>query len=945
MSVNFAELGIRIDSSQAKAAVNDLEKLAETGKKVDKAVSDLANKNAKLSKSMDDGAKAAAANARSISDYVRNLEKVAATNGLTERQTKLYELSLRGANRAQIEAANNALKLNEAYQRSYAVGERLRNGFIATAKVITATVAAVAGATLLLGKSSISALADFNDLSDITGSSVENISALDRVARETGGTFDTVSTSLTKFNQVLSSATGKDDASRVFKALGLSVKELKDLDPAEALRRTAVELSKFADDGNKARAVQELFGKSIKEVGPFLKDLSEKTGLQGIRSAEAAEQADTFNKALSNLKANSEDAARSIIGNFLPALNAIMNAYKNGGLAAAIDEFGERAFSWTSNAQSKRINTLKTEIAGLQSEASAITWDVFGQKGQIAKEIDGKVSELRSLEKSFMAARYGDREIPGRQPDGTPTPIKPTLIVPPKTGGTPTDKSAEQEAKEQTQLELDRIRRASDDTIADYTRAQSILEAKRSASLVEEKAYYAERRGLMEQSNAAQQQGIAKEVERLQQEQLTGKDKIANQRKIEEAQARLTKAQKDGASALQVLSLQETGALKRISDAYDQAKQSAEGYLSTLARSYDREIAGVGQGAKNRDRLNAIGEIDDRLQQRQRELDGELRRKEINEDVHAQNLAVARDTYTKEVELYEKRTARMEELSKSWVHGATEALQNYADEAGNIAKHTEETVGNAFKGLEDQFTNLFTGKKFDAKSLGETIAADVARSFTRENITGPLAKLAKDSMGGDGIGNTIANLLNGGKGAGANAAAGGAAAAAGAQTALASSASLATTALGSLASAASMAASSMGGSSLSGIGGLFSGGGNPGSDPLGALIAMNGWDEGGFTGAGGKYEPAGIVHRGEYVVNAENTRRLGLGFLERLNRRGYSEGGYVSPLMGGSSTSTDNSKSWNPTINIGVDGQVTSKTRSQIAVEVRRELHRAQRNM
>jgi hypothetical protein len=31
--------------------------------------------------------------------------------------------------------------------------------------------------------------------------------------------------------------------------------------------------------------------------------------------------------------------------------------------------------------------------------------------------------------------------------------------------------------------------------------------------------------------------------------------------------------------------------------------------------------------------------------------------------------------------------------------------------------------------------------------------------------------------------------------------------------------------------------------------------------------------EGGYTGHGGKYEPAGIVHRGEFVMDAENTRR------------------------------------------------------------------------
>lgn len=40
--------------------------------------------------------------------------------------------------------------------------------------------------------------------------------------------------------------------------------------------------------------------------------------------------------------------------------------------------------------------------------------------------------------------------------------------------------------------------------------------------------------------------------------------------------------------------------------------------------------------------------------------------------------------------------------------------------------------------------------------------------------------------------------------------------------------------------------------------------------------SLKGYSSGGYTGDGGKYEPAGIVHRGEYVVNASTTKDLGL---------------------------------------------------------------------
>lgn len=53
-----------------------------------------------------------------------------------------------------------------------------------------------------------------------------------------------------------------------------------------------------------------------------------------------------------------------------------------------------------------------------------------------------------------------------------------------------------------------------------------------------------------------------------------------------------------------------------------------------------------------------------------------------------------------------------------------------------------------------------------------------------------------------------------------------------------------------------------------------------------------GFAGGGYTGSGGKYEPAGVVHRGEFVFTKEATSRLGVGNLYSL-MRGYASGGYV----------------------------------------------------
>ncbi|MEN0584449.1 MULTISPECIES: phage tail tape measure protein [unclassified Kosakonia] len=59
-----------------------------------------------------------------------------------------------------------------------------------------------------------------------------------------------------------------------------------------------------------------------------------------------------------------------------------------------------------------------------------------------------------------------------------------------------------------------------------------------------------------------------------------------------------------------------------------------------------------------------------------------------------------------------------------------------------------------------------------------------------------------------------------------------------------------------------------------------------------AVGSFLGFAGGGFTGQGGKYDPAGIVHRGEFVFHQEATKRIGVGNLYRL-MRGYASGGFV----------------------------------------------------
>ncbi len=61
-----------------------------------------------------------------------------------------------------------------------------------------------------------------------------------------------------------------------------------------------------------------------------------------------------------------------------------------------------------------------------------------------------------------------------------------------------------------------------------------------------------------------------------------------------------------------------------------------------------------------------------------------------------------------------------------------------------------------------------------------------------------------------------------------------------------------------------------------------------------------GFAEGGYTGDGGKYDAAGVVHRGEYLMPADVVRRAGIGTMVQIHRhfRGYADGGLVGAAPG-----------------------------------------------
>lgn len=165
-----------------------------------------------------------------------------------------------------------------------------------------------------------------NDAADATGSTIEKMSALDDFARRTGASLQDVTGIVLTLQKSLSKA-GDDDTKGVgaaLKAIGLEAEELRNIDPADALKKVADALARFDDGAGKTRAIQVLL-KDAQTAAPLLKDLAEQQELVGHVSKAQADEVDKLVKSWAQLTASGHSFAVGVGNEVIPAFNDIIN--------------------------------------------------------------------------------------------------------------------------------------------------------------------------------------------------------------------------------------------------------------------------------------------------------------------------------------------------------------------------------------------------------------------------------------------------------------------------------------------------------------------------------------------------------------------------------------------------------------------------------------------
>jgi hypothetical protein len=867
---------------------------------------------------------------------VLTLDLIAKIGGFVSGMTEAERAADKSAKR--IEASIKSIGVT-SYAVGSALGQYLKQGIDTLASAFPAL---------------IDQAAQFQDIAEKTGGSAEGFASLAVSAKVGGASMEELTSASIKLTKNL---TGVDDESKAagaaLKALGIPIADFKKLAPDEQFVRISEALGGFADGAGKTAVATDLLGKSGAQLLPFLKELYNAGGRQKILTDDQIKQADDYADRQAKLRAELGLYASAIATQAIPSLNALGNAAKDllkdfldankgqddlarnlaildwaekaalalGTVAEAAVFVGRtiRAVGGSVEsvyADSKLISALTpTGLAAAALRGDTLT-SLYNERDTKAKEANQRYVDLwnadgtkitTAIKKSFDDQRKvlknnADPEIQrllarSRAGQGAaPTLAYSGAAEKPKKGASddPTKKLLDNDLKA-FQAQADQAKELLGDR-------NKILDLYNAQGLISVKDYYAAQTANLSEATAAQQKALDDQIKAL--EAFKAKapkdtDRADAQGKINELLMKQAKLQREsGMSAVEMGFKQEQAA-----KAYQASLNELNAKILELNGSLGA-AASIRFDAQNEQLKNlatasgdfaSVAQID-----RLREYtvaQADLNAVQAKFSLAQGDLQIAEDRLTMarergsmgEIEgLRASGDARraaivvMDEQLKKLL--ALDAVlrtpeQNQAIERLKLQleglKATVDPLADKFNTmLGDGFGNAFGDFLTGAKSAKEALAdfaTDVTNQITRLVAQELGKKLFKSLLGGSdtgGAGGFLSSLLGGGSGA-----------------------------------------------SLAGLFG--GGGGSAGGDVLGAFIGAKGFSAGGFTGMGAANDAAGIVHRNEYVLDANTTRRIGVGNLDRVKAGGALGGGMV--------------------VNFAVQGKLDRSTQTQAANRLRRE--------
>lgn len=175
--------------------------------------------------------------------------------------------------------------------------------------------------------------------------------------------------------------------------------------------------------------------------------------------------------------------------------------------------------------------------------------------------------------------------------------------------------------------------------------------------------------------------------------------------------------------------------------------------LAARGNALDIDVAGVGMGDREIEHMRAVNEVRQRFAQERLELTRNQndRDRALSAAAFDARMSDLRGFEAREIELVEQGAQRKLSAQNEWSNGARRAMQNYRDEAADIAGQVDGLFTNAFRSMEDSVVAFATTGKASFKDFTTSVLEDMARIASRQassQLLGMLVQAGSAYFGG-----------------------------------------------------------------------------------------------------------------------------------------------------------------------------------------------------
>ncbi|MHC5127145.1 phage tail tape measure protein [Pseudomonas inefficax] len=830
---DIAVLGIRVESGEAVAASEDLDRLAKSGERAEVAVGGVGPQAKASGVSIKDLSASAKSAEQAMDGYARQAQAagmstkayVAALRGVPAQFTDIV-VSLQGGMSPFTVLLQQGGQLKDQFG---GIGPAVRalGGYVAgLVNPFTLAGAAVAGLGVAYYKGSQEA-DEFRKSLILTGNAAgSNVGALADLSRQISTTVGTTGAAADVLVQLASNGKIAGDS---FGAVATAALQMRDA-TGRAVEEIVAEFVKIGKDPvAAARELNEQYNfltASTYAQIQAMKDQGDTVGAAKLLTDTYAQTIDTRTKEITENLGWIEKAWRGVWGAAKGAGDAAMNFGRDKGLAEQLEDAQKTLVDLQSYPVGNPIVDKKRELA--ESTVKALQDQLKSQQS-----IDQAQENYRQRQRDSILSQEtlnGQLRTTASNQDKLAARLKEINELAKKS-------AAGDGGRVYTEAELNQLREAAREQFKDKPgpKGPAYREDAGTKALDQARQQYSvlqQQNGLIgAQVGEMQKLGEAGQaLVRWEQQLADIKDKktlTADQKSLLANQDLITAQLKRNAGLEREMQLRKVATEEAQKLAAFEANLNSQ--LQRASVGLNNNLAGMGLGDQAQQRLQERFSIEQQYQQQMDNLLQQRNEGRISESLYQKENAALQSALDQRLAKQEQYYQRVDELQSDWSVGARAAFGTYLEQARNVAGQTRTLFTNAFSNMEDSIVTFVKTGKLSFKDFADGVIEDLIRIQVRQAAVGFLG--------------TAFGFLGGGSQA-------------------------------------------LGQGTMTGF-----------SEPLKQLST------GGYTGDGGKFEPKGVVHGGEFVLRKEVVAQPGMrNYLEGLNVRGYASGGFVTPRIASTAT-------------------------------------------